>query len=97
MNRKIHLLGELSKFGETWEMEAKSIGDAVKLIDCQKDGFRKFLIEAAEAGFDLAIVGKDFLVSEPEELVFNNLGSEELYFSLVPTGSKKGWGRKHFS
>lgn len=93
MNRKVHLLGELSQFGEVWQAEAKSLSDIIKLIECQTEGFRKFLIDAVEAGLDLAIVGKDFFVSEPEELVFNNLGPEELYISLVPAGSGKGWGK----
>jgi predicted phage tail protein len=93
MNRKIHLLGNLSQFGEVWEMEAKSIADVVQLIDCQEQGFRKFLIDAAESGLDMAIVGKDFRVEEPDELLFENLGPEEVYISLVPAGSKKGWGK----
>lgn len=93
MNRNVHLLGELDQFGSNWQMEAASISDIIRLIDCQADGFRKFLIDSAESGLDLAIVGKDFLVTEPEELLFNNLGSEELYISLIPAGSRKGWGR----
>lgn len=93
MNRKIHLLGNLSQFGEVWEMEAKSMGDVIQLIDCQEQGFRKFLIDAAESGLDMAIVGKDFRVEEPDELLFQNLGPEEVYISLVPAGSKKGWGK----
>lgn len=93
MNRKIHLLGNLSQFGEVWEMEAKSIGDVIQLIDCQEQGFRKFLIDAAESGLDMAIVGKDFRVEDPDELLFQNLGPEEVYISLVPAGSKKGWGK----
>lgn len=93
MNRKIHLLGGLAQFGSVWDVEAKSMGDVIQLIDCQVDGFRKFLIDAVEAGLDLAIVGKDFKVEEPDELLFENLGPEEVYISLVPAGSKKGWGR----
>jgi predicted phage tail protein len=93
MNRKVHLLGNLSQFGEVWDMEAKSIADVVQLIDCQEQGFRKFLIDAAESGLDMAIVGKDFRVEEPNELLFENLGPEEVYISLVPAGSKKGWGK----
>jgi predicted phage tail protein len=67
MNRKVHLLGNLSQFGEVWDMEAKSIADVVQLIDCQEQGFRKFLIDAAESGLDMAIVGKDFRVEEPKK------------------------------
>lgn len=93
MNRKIHLLGELAQFGDIWQMQAKSISDVIQLIECQEVGFRKFLIYAAEAGLDLAIVGKDFRVEEPDELLFENLGPEEVYISLVPAGSKKGWGK----
>ena len=38
-------------------------------------------------------LGKDFKVEEPDELLFENLGPEEVYISLVPAGSKKGWGK----
>ena len=93
MDRKVHLLGELSKFGSVWEVSASSIGDVVQLIDCQTPGFRKFLIDALDSGLDLAIIGKDFRVEEPDELLFRNLGPEEVYVSLVPAGSKKGWGK----
>jgi predicted phage tail protein len=93
MDRKVHLLGELSKFGSIWEVSADSIGDVIQLIDCQTPGFRKFLIDASESGLDLAIIGKDFRVEEPDELLFRNLGPEEVYVSLVPAGSKKGWGK----
>lgn len=93
MNRKIHLLGELAQFGDIWQMHAKSISDVIQLIECQEVGFRKFLIDAVEAGLDLAIIGKDFRVEEPDELLFENLGPEEVYISLVPAGSKKGWGK----
>jgi len=93
MDRKVHLLGELSKFGSIWEVSASSIGDVIQLIDCQTPGFRKFLIDASESGLDLAIIGKDFRVEEPDELLFRNLGPEEVYVSLVPAGSKKGWGK----
>lgn len=95
MNRKIKLLGELEQFGGVWEVDTETIGDAFKLIDCQENGFRAFLLQAMEAGLDVAIVGKSFSIDEPLELIMDNVASQEdeIYVSLVPAGSGKGWGK----
>jgi len=93
MDRKVHLLGPLAKFGELWEIQASSVADIFKLIECQEPEFRAFLIEAARLGMDIGVVGPTFEVEEPYELLLNNLGSEEVYISLIPAGSGKGWGK----
>ena len=40
--QKVKLVGEISKFGSTWETECSNIRDIFKLIECQT-GFRQHL------------------------------------------------------
>ena len=48
--QKVKLVGEISKFGSSWETDCRNIRDIFKLIECQTPGFRKHLIKAADAG-----------------------------------------------
>lgn len=94
MNRNIHFLGELSTLvPNTVTCSCNTIGDVFKLIDCQVQGFQKFLIDSFEAGLDIAVVSKNNAIEEPEELLYNNLMGGDVYVTLVPAGSKKGWAK----
>ena len=72
MQRELYLHGELAQFGDKWTVDASTASDALRLIDCQKIGFKKFLIEAAEAGLELAMIIDDEKVEHPEELLLEN-------------------------
>jgi len=85
--QSVYLIGGIEKFGSYWEAECSNIKDIFKLIDCQTPGFRKYLIDAAEAGVGFEIQrGNDFL-EEPEELLLS-LNSEDIVITEVPSGSK---------
>ncbi len=94
MDRQIIFKGDIAQFGEEWNVSADTIADVFKLIECQTPGFRQYMIDAVEAGLDLAIVSADNLnIEHPEELFMNNAGGHKMYVSLVPAGAKKGWGK----
>lgn len=91
---KIHLLGELSRFGEVWESSETKLASVFKLIECQRDDFKPFIIKAVEAGCDLAIVsGSGLEIEEPLDIFMDNVVQEDFYVSLVPAGSGKGFGK----
>ncbi len=92
MQRDVYLHGELAKFGNHWTINAPMIADAIKLIDCQTVGFKKYLIEAAEAGLEIAMTVDNKRIEEPAELILDNLKGE-MHIALMPSGSKRGWGR----
>ena len=48
--QKVKLVGEIAKFGSSWETSCANISDIFKLIECQTTGFRQHLVEGAEAG-----------------------------------------------
>ena len=92
MQRDVYLHGELAKFGNHWNINAPMIADAIKLIDCQTQGFKKYLIEAAEAGLELAMTVDNKRIEDPTELTLDNLKGD-MHIALMPSGSKRGWGK----
>lgn len=90
--QKVKLIGNISKFGETWETNCNTIGDIFKLIECQTPGFRQHLLDAADSGVGYEIRrGKDFLESEEELLL--SLNNEDIIITEVPAGAKSGLGK----
>ena len=59
----VKLMGELGeKFGTDWHMATSSFRDIFKLIDCQTEGFKQYILECNEKGLDFDILnGKDLL------------------------------------
>ena len=86
--QKVHLIGDIAKFGSHWETECRTIPDIFKLIECQTPGFRKYLIEAAESGVGYEIRrGKAFVT---EDTLLLSLGKEDIIITEVPAGAKSG-------
>ena len=74
----VKLMGELGeKFGTDWHMATSSFRDIFKLIDCQTEGFKQYILECNEKGLDFDILnGKDLLedgysvmLEKPEDIV----------------------------
>ena len=92
MSRNVYLHGELGeKFGAHWKMSAPTIADAVRLIECQTKGFKKYLIDSVDAGLEAAVVVKDREIEEPLEVDLKMEG--DMHIALMPSGSKKGWAK----
>ena len=90
--QKVRLVGNIAKFGEVWETNCSNIRDIFRLIECQTTGFRKYLVEAAEANVDFAIQRGDEFLENPEELLLS-LKDEDIIITEVPAGSKSGFGK----
>ena len=87
--QKVKLVGEISKFGSTWETECANIRDIFKLIECQTPGFRQHLLDGADAGIGYEIKrGQDYLEHENELLL--SLNKEDIIITEVPAGAKGG-------
>ena len=90
--QKVKLVGEISKFGSTWETECTNIRDIFKLIECQTPGFRQHLVDGADAGIGYEIKrGEDYLENESELLL--SLNKEDIIITEVPSGAKGGGGK----
>tara|TARA_S200000501_G_scaffold102742_1_gene96255 strand:+ start:11126 stop:11830 length:705 start_codon:yes stop_codon:yes gene_type:complete len=87
--QKVKLVGEIAKFGSSWETNCANIGDIFKLIDCQTPGFRQHLVRGADAGIGYTIKrGEDYL-EEGEELLLS-LNNEDIIITEIPAGAKSG-------
>ena len=85
--QSVYLIGGIEKFGPHWEAECSNIKDIFKLIDCQTPGFRKYLIDAAEAGVGFEVQRGEEFLEEPEEMLLS-LNNEDIIITEVPAGSK---------
>ena len=89
--QRVILLGEMGQlFGETWEMNVDYMKDIFKLIQCQRPGFKEYLLKCHENGTDFTMKrGKEF-VGEEELLL--SVGSEDIIITPIPAGAKSGIG-----
>ncbi len=90
--QRVILLGEMGQlFGETWEMNVDYMKDIFKLIQCQRPGFKEYLLKCHENGTDFTMKrGKEF-VGEEELLL--SVGSEDIIITPIPAGAKSGIGK----
>ena len=52
----VKLMGELGeKFGSEWQMNVKNFRDIFKLIECQTEGFKQYILDSAEKGIDFTV------------------------------------------
>ena len=81
----VYLEGNLAKFGSKWETSCNTIGEILRLIECQTPGFRKHLIDAHEAGIEYQIKRGEELLDEDELLL--NLNDEDIVITELPAGA----------
>ena len=87
MNRKVYLIGEIEKrFGSEFSMNADSYADIIRCIDCNRPGFRGYLLECQENGVDFTINFAGEGVEEKDLLTPIKEG--DVTIATVPAGSK---------
>ena len=89
----VTLLGDIGdKFGETWTMNVEYVKDIFKLIECQRPGFKQYLIDCHEKGVTFDIQrGDEYL--ETEEELFLSEAKDDFIITAGPAGSKSGIGK----
>ena len=93
MIRKVYLDGELAeKFGSEFTINAKTMSDVFRNLECNFPEMRQYLMECHEkdVGF-LCQIGDEGLQDEEELLL--SLGEGDVYISPQPAGSKSGIGK----
>jgi len=59
----VKLMGELGeKFGSEWQMNVKNFRDIFKLIECQTEGFKQYILDSAEKGIDFTVLNGEDLI-----------------------------------
>ena len=83
----VYLNGEIAKFGEKWQTSCNTVSEILRLIECQTPGFRKHLIDAAEAGIDYQVMrGRDLIDAEG---LFLSIDEEDIIITELPAGAGK--------
>ena len=86
MNRKVYLAGEMEeKFGSEFSMSANSYADIIKLMECNRPGFRQYLLDCHNAGivFTVNFAGKDI----DEEELYIPIKEGDVIITPIPAGS----------
>lgn len=88
----VYLKGELGdRFGEKWSMNVDRIHDIFKLIECQREGYRQYMVDCAENGIDFTVQRGEEFIDEAELLL--SVGKEDVIVTPVPQGSKGNVGK----
>ena len=87
------LEGELgNRFGRRWNTNCDKLIDIFKLIECQREGFRQYMMECSDAGIQFDIKrGEDYLEDESELLL--KLNNDDVVVTPIPAGSKGAAGK----
>ena len=89
MKRKVYLTGEMEqRFGSEFSMYAKSYSDIIRCIDCNRSGFRKYLMDCHNKGVDFVINFADKYIEEED--LFLPLKEGDVTIMAIPAGSGKG-------
>ena len=92
--RKINLEGELGdKFGKVWHLNVKSPAEAVRAIDAQRKGFRKYFLDTGEKGIGYEVIVGDQGIQQEEALLYPTPMRDDYTFVPIPQGGKsRGFG-----
>jgi predicted phage tail protein len=92
MMRKVYLIGEIEKkFGSEFSMFANSYADIIKNINCNRPGFKEYLLNSEKEGIDFTInyAGRDI----EEKDLLTPLKEGDVTIAAIPTGSKSDAAR----
>lgn len=87
----VHLVGDIGdKFGHVWSMNVANYSELIRLIDCQTEGFKQYLIGAEENGIGFVFQRANEYINDESELLLS-LNDEDIILTAVPLGSKGGF------
>lgn len=93
MKRKVYLEGELGdKFGNEFTMDVSSFGEAVRCLDANFSGFKKYLIDSDEKGIGFTCQIAETPIQDERELLLE-YSEGDMIISAIPAGSGKGLGK----
>jgi predicted phage tail protein len=88
----VHLKGDMgNRFGEKWSMNVSNAQDIFKLIECQREGFKQYMLDCVENGVDFTVQRGEEFIEETELML--SLGKEDITVTAIPAGSKGNVGK----
>lgn len=93
MHRTVYLHGVLKdKFGESFYMNAEKYADIINCIDCNRPGFKEFLLESYQEGVGIDIRTAGVPIQKKDLKL--PISSGDVNLTIIPAGSgKKGIGK----
>ena len=87
--RRINLEGELGeKFGKVWHLNVKSPAEAIRAIESQRKGLRKYLIDVTDKGIGYEVIVGDQGLQQEEDLLYPAPMRDDFTFVPIPQGGK---------
>ena len=87
----VYLKGEFGeRFGEKWSTNVSTVQDIFKLIECQRDGYRQYMLDCAENGIDFTVQKGEEFIDETEFLL--SAGKDDIIVTPIPAGSNRKVG-----
>ena len=91
--QRVLLEGELgNRFGREWNTSCDKLIDVFKLIECQREGFRQYMMECNDAGIQFDIKRGDAYLEDESELLLK-LNNDDVVVTPIPAGSKGAAGK----
>lgn len=91
MQRNVYIEGEMGElFGSHMVVNAPRVSDALKLLDANNDGLKKYLIDCHEKGVQFAVEVAGEELEYTEELLLP-LGEGDIIITPVPEGGGSGF------
>jgi predicted phage tail protein len=82
------LKGELgNRFGEKWNVNCDNLLGIFKLIECQREGFRPYMLECQENEIEFSVQRGNTYVEDESELLMS-VGEHDITITPLPRGSK---------
>lgn len=95
MARNVYLVGELAeKFGSKFSIAGNSYQDALKCIDVNRPGFRKYILECMDNDIAFTFETESGTQkAEKEEDLIIPLEPGDITIATIPAGSKSGFAK----
>lgn len=95
MSRKVYLIGDLAdKFGTSFSVAGDTCRDALRCIDVNRPGFRKYILDCMDNDIAFCFqTEEDSMSLENEQDLLIPIKQGDLTISTVPAGSKSGFAK----
>ena len=92
MKRKVYLAGEIKElFGSEFSIYADSYGEIIRNIECNRPGFKEYLLKSHDRGIDFTVNFAGKYIEEKELLTPIKEG--DVTIAAIPAGSKSEIGQ----
>ena len=91
----VHLVGDIGdKSGHVWSMNVANYSELIRLIDCQTEGFKQYLINAEENGIGFVFQRADEYINDE---IMDLLDDNNMFDQINNIDSWNNWNYEIFN